>query len=136
MTPKIKLPTYEKLLSSAQKKVSPNYAKDILGALSDEQGPKNESINHKINGYRGTFSQSSAASSAGDCDAKVACDLHYSLDWDYRIRATMTCQEARENDPCFATNACFCSNGFYQVTSEMPTLRGEYEGLSKVFNTF
>jgi hypothetical protein len=46
LTPKIKLPSYDKLLESAQKKVSPNYARDIIGALADEAGPKNELVNH------------------------------------------------------------------------------------------
>lgn len=50
----------------------------------------------------------------------VICDLHYELDWNYYLRFESTCGEVEEKDPCFATFACVCSNGYYRIADKMP----------------
>ena len=105
---------------SAARKSKDNYSRDILSAISREAGPKNSLINHEINGLQGQFVQSPEVNSAGTCEKKVICDLHYANDWDYKVKSSMSCAEARRNDPCFATNACICDNGFFRVSSLMP----------------
>ena len=94
-------------------------------------------INHEINGLKGTFDESTEVKSAGDCSDKVKCYLHYGLDWKERVRATLTCEEASKNDPCFATNACVCNNGYFRVSSQMPdkSAIAEDDALGFVYET-
>lgn len=50
----------------------------------------------------------------------VTCDLHYELDWNYYLRFESTCGEIAAKDPCFATFACVCSNGYFRIADKMP----------------
>ena len=54
--------------------------------------------------------------------------MHYDTDWTYRLRATFTCDEAFQSDPCFATHACMCSNGYFAVSRDMVNMPEEYDG--------
>ena len=48
------------------------------------------------------------------------CDMHYELDWSYRLRTEVKCAEAYDKDPCFATSACMCNTGYFLVYDTMP----------------
>ena len=63
-----------------------------------------------------------------NCLSNIECDLHYELDWTYRLTATMTCDEATTKDPCFGTQACLCDNGYYRIALNMPTRPANYAG--------
>lgn len=40
----------------------------------------------------------------------------------------MACTEVATKDPCFATQACLCDNGYYRVASNMPERPKNYAG--------
>ena len=54
------------------------------------------------------------------CSNLVSCDLFYDTDWNYRLRVELFCADAVQRDPCFATNACLCNNGYFKVSDAMP----------------
>ena len=74
------------------------------------------------------------ASVGANCqeDVGVVCDLHYRLDWDYLLEAKTSCSDLSTGDidPCFATFACICDNGYFRVASNMPDHVGTYLGSS------
>ena len=53
-------------------------------------------------------------------ETTITCDMHYELDWYYRLRYEGTCGTVEADDPCFATSACVCSNGYYRLSESMP----------------
>lgn len=63
-----------------------------------------------------------------NCLTSLTCDLHYELDWNYRLTSVMDCADAETKDPCYGTNACFCDNGYYKVSEAMPTRPEDYAG--------
>lgn len=84
-----------------------------------------ETINHPINEGKPSelpsIVKSPSLNSITDkCTFQVSCDLHYELDWNYRLRKTINCADVASIDPCFATFACICDNGYYQIASNMP----------------
>ena len=62
----------------------------------------------------------------------VVCDLHYKLDWDYLLEVKTSCLDLSTGDvdPCFATFACICANGYYRFAENMPEPTGTYLGSS------
>ena len=68
----------------------------------------------------------------------MTCDMHYELDWSYRLRTNISCADAVEIDPCFATTACMCDTGYYRVAETMPKKRSGliYNGFVEVFEEF
>ena len=61
----------------------------------------------------------------------MTCDLHYELDWDLLLEAKLECSELESaTDPCFATYACLCDNGYFRVTQNMPEPPETYLGSS------
>jgi len=68
----------------------------------------------------------------------MMCDMHYELDWQYRLRTKVECATAHDIDPCFATTACMCDTGFFRVVETMPTKPVElvYDGFTEVFTTY
>ncbi len=64
--------------------------------------------------------------------------MHYELDWSYRLRADVTCENATAEKVCFATTACLCSNGYYQIAQTMParTAEDEYDGFTEVLEEY
>lgn len=65
---------------------------------------------------------------AKNCVTSLTCDLHYELDWNYRLTSVTECAKAATADPCFGTNACFCDNGYYRVAQTMPARPIDYQG--------
>lgn len=63
-----------------------------------------------------------------NCIDKLTCDLHYELDWNYRLTSVIDCVDVLVKDPCFGTNACFCDNGYYKVAETMPVRPADYAG--------
>ena len=43
----------------------------------------------------------------------------------------MRCDEVTVKEPCFATFACLCDNGYYSISSLMPDIPEDYEGLNQ-----
>ena len=43
----------------------------------------------------------------------------------------MRCDEVTIKEPCFATFACLCDNGYFSISSEMPDIPEDYEGLNQ-----
>ena len=39
----------------------------------------------------------------------------------------MPCELANEIDPCFATYACFCDNGYFRLAENMPPVPEDVE---------
>ena len=66
------------------------------------------------------------------CTEMVTCDLHYELDWQFRLRAELTCESLANNDPCFGTFACMCDNGYVKVAENMPERPADYTGQDEV----
>ena len=63
-----------------------------------------------------------------NCDQSINCLLWYEVDWDYRYQVEARCLDmANGNDPCFATQACICSNGYRRISAIMPSLTDEIE---------
>ena len=73
-----------------------------------------------------------------DCAGSMMCDMHYELDWSYRLRTEVNCVEALETDPCFATTACMCDTGYFKVADTMPEKPKDlvYDGFKAVFKEF
>ena len=72
------------------------------------------------------------------CYGSMLCDMHYELDWSYRLRTKVECSEAVKTDPCFATTACMCDTGYFKVASTMPAKPEDlvYDGFTEVFDEF
>ena len=72
------------------------------------------------------------------CRGSMMCDMHYELDWSYRLRTRVTCEEAERVDPCFATTACICDNGFFRVSEKMPAKPKDlvYDGFVEVLQEY
>ena len=61
----------------------------------------------------------------------MICDLHYRLSWDLLLEASTACSDSSATtDPCFATQACLCDNGYFRVASNMPAAPATYPGSS------
>lgn len=72
------------------------------------------------------------------CEGSVQCDMHYELDWSFRLRADVACENATAEEVCFATTACLCSNGYYKIAETMPApqAKDEYDGFKEVLQEF
>ena len=58
--------------------------------------------------------------------------MHYELDWSYRLNTQKSnCAEVATKDPCFATQACLCDNGYFRVASNMPARPKNYAGIKQ-----
>ena len=63
-----------------------------------------------------------------NCDQRINCLVWYELDWDYRYLVQNECSDIlMGQDPCFATYACLCSNGYSRIAANMPELETEIE---------
>ena len=79
----------------------------------------------------------STSKTVGTCSNNVSCDLMYDTDWSYRLRVEIPCEEADKKDPCFATNACICNNGYYSVSDAMPEVNlATYSGDTQTVQLF
>ena len=90
-------------------------------------------VNHKINHGKPEYlpavvTNKSVKEMANNCEDKITCDLHYEMDWDFKLTREVTCDEAEQIDICFATNACICSNEYFRVSFDMPKLTKNYQG--------
>ena len=57
------------------------------------------------------------------CQKLTSCDIYYELDWTYAARIDgLDCAylELQNDDPCFGSVACACSNLYYRVLTGMP----------------
>lgn len=129
------------LLPASQEPSIPNYAKDLISFITDIKSRETAMVNDPINEF---VTDTPLPSFFHDkflkpytCSSNVSCDLHYDLDWSYRLRTIMACADAVNKDPCYATNACLCSNGYFSVSDAMPeTSPDEYSGDSSIMDLF
>lgn len=140
--PKIPVAPYSILVLATKDENSESQdAKELLEYISSERSRQLALVNHPLNDNPSTFSsgflRSKGIDSAGSCQASVKCDLHYDIDWSYRLRIELICQDAYMNDPCFATSACLCSNGYFKVANDMPDPKlVQYRGLDQIFSNY
>ena len=97
--------------------------------------PLNEAVHGEQAGF---YTNPEVTTLDQGCETSISCDMHYELDWSYRLRAPITCEQASSTDPCFASVACLCDNGFFRIAETMPkvTEADEYDGFKEVLNTF
>ena len=119
------------------------YEKQIFNELKDGRERDFKVVIHPINeavfGEQATFATNlQVPSVAQDCETSIQCDMHYELDWLYRLRAEVTCEQAKNEDVCFATTACLCDNGYYKIADTMPKRGAKdfYDGFTEVLNEF
>ena len=111
------------------------YQTNILSELSGGHERADKFVAHEINGPEKlpTFKENDEVPKITDnCEETVICDLHYELDWNFRLRAELTCDYLAQNDPCFGTFACLCSNGYVKVAITMPERPTDYKGQVEV----
>ena len=112
LTTEVKLPkpllvpieTYKELKKTAEKDTEGleqaeideiTYKKNILSELSGGHQRANKIVAHEINGVEKlpVFKTNDEVPLITDgCEEKVTCDLHYELDWNFRLRAELTCE--------------------------------------------
>ena len=62
------------------------------------------------------------------CDQRINCLVWYELDWDYKYRIQAECNDiVSGQDPCFASHACLCSNGYRRIAENMPEIQTEIQ---------
>jgi len=73
-----------------------------------------------------------------NCNQKVQCDMHYELDWSFRLRTSISCETAAQKDPCFSTSACLCDTGYYRISKLMPKPKEDdsYDGFAEILQEF
>ena len=134
--PDLELAANTDLLASESARPTPETAlyREIKGLNGDAS---TEVINHPINEGKPNALPSidynpSVASPKENCSAEtgaVICDLHYRLDWDLLLEASTDCSDpSATTDPCFATQACLCDNGYFRVATNMPEPPAVYLG--------
>ena len=126
----IPLPHYGDLVSLSNSPDDPQsvYYRNILQEITSVNAQRTDSaVNHPINQGKpdtlpviGTSDEVPTIASNCPAETSVTCDLFYELDWSYRLSYTMPCEQAAEVDPCFATYACFCDNGYFRLAENMP----------------
>ena len=102
-----------------------------MSELSGGHTREDKFVAHEINGIENlpVFKENDEVTSYNqDCVDTIMCDLHYELDWNFRLRADLTCEFLAENDPCFGTFACICDNGYVKVAVTMPERPDDYKG--------
>ena len=63
-----------------------------------------------------------------NCDQSINCLLWNEVDWDYKYQVEARCTDmASGDDPCFATQACVCSNDYIRISASMPSLIDDIE---------
>ena len=60
--------------------------------------------------------------------------MHYDLDWTQKLRTVHACAAAIANDPCFASFACVCDNGYLRYSDNMPSRPSDYDGFNSVID--
>ena len=79
-------------------------------------------INANIDGLQDFLTNPNVPQIASVCPSgSVKCEMYYEPDWNYRLEANVDCATAIEDDPCFATNACVCENGYFKISKSMPS---------------
>ena len=120
---------------------TPNYAKDMIGYITTNKSRSKRLVNNEINKDDDItlprVYHDDGLLRPSSCGDRVSCDLLYDLDWRYRLRAELSCSEAVDRDPCFATNACLCNNGYFAVSAAMPMeVPSDYSGDSAMFKKY
>ena len=134
--PDLELAANTDQLASQSARLTPETAlyREIKGLNGNDS---TEVINNPINEGKPNALPSidynrSVASPKENCSAEtgaVICDLHYRLDWDLLLEASTVCSDPSATpDPCFATQACLCDNGYFRVASNMPAPPAAYLG--------
>ena len=107
------------------------YKKNILSELSGGHTRVDKSVAHPLNestdGHNVNINDAVPLITDG-CEDQIICDLHYELDWDFRLRAPLKCERLAD-DPCFGTFACMCDNGYVRIATIMPERPAEYTGI-------
>lgn len=64
--------------------------------------------------------------------------MYYELNWFKRLRAQIQCSQVSTLEPCFATTACLCSNGYFRVVETMPDHPDamHYDGFVAAFQSY
>lgn len=60
--------------------------------------------------------------------------MHYEVTWEYRLRVTQSCEVTASVNPCFATYACLCDNGYFSIAEVMPPMPDTYDGIKEYVN--
>ena len=71
---------------------------------------------------------------SSQCSSPVVnCHAHYDLDWTARLEFNdIDCANAEADDPCFATTACICDNGYFKIAENMPERPESYQSWGDV----
>ena len=107
------------------------YKRNIFAELSGGHQRADKFVAHEINGVENLPDyklNDEVLAITDNCVEQVTCDLHYELDWNFRLRADLTCDYLAQNDPCFGTFACICDNGYVKVAVTMPERPESYKG--------
>ena len=143
LTPKLPVAAYDTFVNAAGQRVTPNYAREVLGYLSSQATPSgtplnvvNEPFNDRLTTEPATFIESTSRRNPAHCIGNVQCELHYNLDWSYRLRVNAACSDADTADICFGTDACLCNNGYFRVERRMPSIPRDYSGDSESLLTY
>ena len=111
-------------MKAAAEPITPNYARDVNNYMLNNSRRQNsivpDPINEDLDASLPQLTKSVYIESPSDCNSNVQCDLMYDSSWDFRLRAELSCEEAKKKNPCYGTHACLCSNGYYHVSSSMP----------------
>ena len=122
---KVSLPEYDSLISIIDQTNDPYYT-SVYEELKNGHERAVSTIIHPINAVNesnlpGFITNPNMKTINADCpNAGVSCDLHYELDWSYKLKADLYCETADDKDPCFATYACICDNGYFRIAENMP----------------
>ena len=139
-TTRIPLASYDLFFTASKVATTPNYAKDVISYITDNKSRSKPLVNSSTNeGDDRTLPRffSNTAITPSSCGAQVSCDLLYDLDWSYRLRTELSCAEAAKKNPCFATNACLCNNGYYAVSAAMPDdVPSDFSGDTSVLEAY
>ena len=125
-TTMIPIAPYTTLAAAASELIVPNYAKDMIGYITEATGRESARVNDPMNA--GTTDSplprffEDLTKTPSSCSNNVSCDLLYDTDWSFRLRTELPCADAASKNPCFATNACLCNNGYFSVSEAMPEI--------------
>ena len=142
---RVLLPPIEELEPLAlDESTETQYETNLYNELKSGHKRSEKKVIHEINkeafgGLLPSYSKNPAVPQiTSNCNSSMMCDMHYELDWSYRLRTEVSCDKAEEVDPCFATTACMCDTGYFSVADTMPEKRSGlvYDGFIDVFEEF
>lgn len=143
LTPRMPVASYTTFARASQQRVTPNYAKDVLRYLITQASPSgtplnvvNDPFNDRLTTEPSTFIESTKKRNPAHCIGNVHCDLHYNLDWNYRLRVNGVCSEPETETICFGADACLCNNDYFRVERRMPATPPVYSGDQDSFTAY